>query len=225
MNCFFDTNYLKEPVHGTESGVTNYLFTHGTIQFVLSWCFLCHITPFVILRRPSLKSSESQDGDKKRESRKGGFLNLIKSRSSKHDKEKDKDKDKERNQGSAPAQSHIPSTAVSQAASLAEEEPSSPKSTIRSPPLDTKAKFQTPPTNHSSSSERSEEPKTPDSVDSELSEGSPQGSRRYGMQVIGSGLLAEMKVKQEKRGPFCSHKVCILCLVSDWDFETVVSFS
>ncbi|RXN18961.1 F-actin-uncapping LRRC16A isoform X1 [Labeo rohita] len=166
-------------------------------------------------KRPSLKSSESQDGDKKRESRKGGFLNLIKSRSSKHDKEKDKDKDKERNQGSAPAQSHIPSTAVSQAASLAEEEPSSPKSTIRSPPLDTKAKFQTPPTNHSSSSERSEEPKTPDSVDSELSEGSPQGSRRYGMQVIGSGLLAEMKVKQEKRGPFCSHKILESTSTSD----------
>lgn len=154
------------------------------------------------LRRSSLKSSESQDGDKKRESRKGGFLNLIKSRSSK-DKDKDKEKDKEKNQASAA------SPALSQTAPLAAEEPSSPKGPVRSPPPDTKAKSLTPPTNHSSGSERSEEPKTPDSVDSELSEGSPQGSRRYGVQVMGSGLLAEMKAKQEKRSPFSSHKVCV----------------
>ncbi|KAI7806786.1 F-actin-uncapping protein LRRC16A-like isoform X1 [Triplophysa rosa] len=151
-------------------------------------------------KRTSLKSSESQDGDKKRESRKGGFLNLIKSRSSK-DKDKDKEKDKEKHQASAAA------PAPSQTAPLAAEEPSSPKGPVRSPPPDTKAKSQTPPTNHSSGSERSEEPKTPDSVDSELSEGSPQGSRRYGVQVMGSGLLAEMKAKQEKRSPFSSHKV------------------
>lgn len=155
-------------------------------------------------KRSSLKSSESQDGDKKRESRKGGFLNLIKSRSS---KDKDKEKDKDKNQSSAAAQAPTPSPVPSQAAPLAAEEPSSPKGSVRSPPPDIKAKSQTPPTNHSSGSERSEEPKTPDSVDSELSEGSPQGNRRYGVQVIGSGLLAEMKAKQEKRSPFSSHKV------------------
>lgn len=153
-------------------------------------------------KRSSLKSSESQDGDKKRESRKGGFLNLIKSRSS---KDKDKDKEKEKSQASAAAPASSP--ASSHTAPLAAEEPSSPKGPIRSPPPDVKAKSQTPSTNHSSGSERSEEPKTLDSVDSELSEGSPQGSRRCGVQVMGSGLLAEMKAKQEKRSPFGSHKV------------------
>ncbi|XP_052002838.1 F-actin-uncapping protein LRRC16A-like isoform X3 [Xyrauchen texanus] len=153
-------------------------------------------------KRSTLKSSESQDSDKKRESRKGGFLNLIKSRSNKYDK----DKDKEKNQASAPSPAPTPSPALSQTAPLALEEPSSPKGPVRSPPIDAKAKSQTPPANHSSSSERSEEPKTPDSVDSELSEGSPQGNRRY-VHVIGSGLLAEMKAKQEKRGPFSSQKV------------------
>ena len=36
--------------------------------------------------------------------------------------------------------------------------------------------------------------------------GSPQGGRRYGVQVMGSGLLAEMKAKQERRAAG-SHKV------------------
>ncbi|XP_073727960.1 F-actin-uncapping protein LRRC16A isoform X3 [Misgurnus anguillicaudatus] len=164
--------------------------------------FSKRVTKIYDHKRSSLKSSESQDGDKK--PRKGGFLNLIKSRSN---KDKDKEKDKDKNQSSAAAQAPTPSPVPSQAAPLAAEEPSSPKASVRSPPPDIKAKSQTPPTNHSSGSERSEEPKTPDSVDSELSEGSPQGNRRYGVQVIGSGLLAEMKAKQEKRSPFSSHKV------------------
>lgn len=60
------------------------------------------------------------------------------------------------------------------------------------------------------SSEKTEELKTPDSIEESLSEdsakteksdgkGSPQGGRRYGVQVMGSGLLAEMKAKQERR--------------------------
>uniref|UniRef100_A0A6Q2YSC5 CARMIL C-terminal domain-containing protein n=1 Tax=Esox lucius TaxID=8010 RepID=A0A6Q2YSC5_ESOLU len=120
----------------------------------------------------SLKSSDSQDGERKRS--KGGFLNLIKSRSS-----------------------NVP------------EEPSSPKAPLKSqaPDPPTKAKEpKNPPSQplDSSSSDRSEELRTPDSVD-EASEGSPQGGRRYGIQVMGSGLLAEMKAKQERRA-FGSHK-------------------
>ena len=60
------------------------------------------------------------------------------------------------------------------------------------------------PTDYSSSSDRSEELRTPDSIDEpwEVSDGrgSPQGGRRYpGLQMMGSGLLAEMKAKQERR--------------------------
>uniref|UniRef100_A0A6Q2X0Z4 CARMIL C-terminal domain-containing protein n=1 Tax=Esox lucius TaxID=8010 RepID=A0A6Q2X0Z4_ESOLU len=128
----------------------------------------------------SLKSSDSQDGERKRS--KGGFLNLIKSRSS--------------NPAPAPVAS-VP------------EEPSSPKAPLKSqaPDPPTKAKEpKNPPSQplDSSSSDRSEELRTPDSVD-EASEGSPQGGRRYGIQVMGSGLLAEMKAKQERRA-FGSHK-------------------
>lgn len=45
-------------------------------------------------------------------------------------------------------------------------------------------------------------------VDRSDSKGSPQGGRRYGVQMMGSGLLAEMKAKQEmKAKAACSLKV------------------
>lgn len=68
------------------------------------------------------------------------------------------------------------------------------------------------PTDYSSGSERSEELRTPDSIDEPWEgsdgRGSPQGGRRYpGMQMMGGGLLAEMKAKQERR----AHKVrCVI---------------
>ncbi|KAI1894201.1 hypothetical protein AGOR_G00113390 [Albula goreensis] len=67
-------------------------------------------------KRPSLKSSDSQDGEKK--GRKGGFLNLIKSRTSKSDKSQ-----------AAPA----PAPAPVATAAMATEEPSSPKGPVKSP--------------------------------------------------------------------------------------------
>uniref|UniRef100_H3CW70 Capping protein regulator and myosin 1 linker 1 n=1 Tax=Tetraodon nigroviridis TaxID=99883 RepID=H3CW70_TETNG len=125
----------------------------------------------------SQKSSESQDAEKKKS--KGGFLNLIK-RSSKSDKS-----DK----------SAIP------------EEPPSPRVALKSPAPETKSN-RSQPADYSSSSDRSEEPRTPDSIDEPWDgsdgRGSPQGGRRYpGVQMMGSGLLAEMKAKQERR----AHKV------------------
>ncbi|XP_030637826.1 F-actin-uncapping protein LRRC16A-like [Chanos chanos] len=146
-------------------------------------------------KRPSTKAADSQDGEKKRDSRKGGFLNLIKSRSAKSDKDKNQ---AQPSPAPAPAQASAPSLPTPPT-SQAAEEPSSPKVSARSAAPDAKAKPQPQPADHSSSSDRSEEPKTPDSVDSEPSEGSPQAGRRYGVQVIGSGLLAEMKAKHEKR--------------------------
>uniref|UniRef100_A0A3P9HF33 CARMIL C-terminal domain-containing protein n=1 Tax=Oryzias latipes TaxID=8090 RepID=A0A3P9HF33_ORYLA len=124
-----------------------------------------------------LRSSDSQDGEKKKS--KGGFLNLIK-RSSKSDKSDKSDKSEK-----------------NQAAPTSSEEPSSPKTAAKSPPTD-----------YSSSSDRSEELRTPDSIDepweSSDGRGSPQGGKRYtGVQMMGSGLLAEMKAKQERR----AHKV------------------
>ncbi|XP_017360701.1 F-actin-uncapping protein LRRC16A isoform X1 [Cebus imitator] len=132
--------------------------------------------------------SEGGDEKKKRDSRKsGGFLNLIKSRS----------------------KSERPPTI------LMAEEPSSPKGAVRSPAVDSPKK-DTKATEHNGSSERIEEIKTPDSfeetqgedtgkVERSDSKSSPQGGRRYGVQVMGSGLLAEMKAKQEKRAA-CAQK-------------------
>ncbi|CAJ0963769.1 unnamed protein product [Ranitomeya imitator] len=149
-------------------------------------------------RKYSLKGGESQDiyeGEekKKRESRKSGFLNLIKSRS----------------------KSERPQTVI------VTEEPPSPKPSIKSPAPDTSKKDKVTDGNGavsssasagssgpSSSTERSEELKTPDSLEENLqlddigksdSKSSPQSGRRYGVQVMGSGLLAEMKAKQERR--------------------------
>ncbi|XP_008053253.2 F-actin-uncapping protein LRRC16A isoform X2 [Carlito syrichta] len=132
--------------------------------------------------------SEGGDEKKKRDSRKsGGFLNLIKSRS----------------------KSERPPTV------LMTEEPSSPKGAVRSPVVDIPRK-DTKTTEHNGSSERIEEIKTPDSfeesqgeetgkLDRSDSKSSPQGGRRYGVQVMGSGLLAEMKAKQERRAA-CAQK-------------------
>ncbi|KAF3691715.1 F-actin-uncapping protein LRRC16A [Channa argus] len=147
----------------------------------------------------SLKSSESQDGEKKKS--KGGFLNLIK-RSSKSDK---LDKS-EKNQGTAPPSGS--SAPISSApVSTILEEPSSPKMAIKSPAPEPKSRdtsIRSQATDYSSSSDRSEELRTPDSIDEPWEgsdgRGSPQGGRRYpGVQMMGSGLLAEMKAKQERR--------------------------
>ncbi|XP_012588409.1 PREDICTED: leucine-rich repeat-containing protein 16A isoform X3 [Condylura cristata] len=130
---------------------------------------------------------EGGDEKKKRDSRKSAFLNLIKSRS----------------------KAERPPTV------LITEEPSSPKGAVRSPAMDIPRK-DTKPAEHNSSSERTEEVKTPDSLeegqgedmgklDRSDSRSSPQGGRRYGVQVMGSGLMAEMKAKQEKRAA-CAQK-------------------
>ncbi|XP_032280652.1 F-actin-uncapping protein LRRC16A isoform X8 [Phoca vitulina] len=144
-------------------------------------------------KRSSARGSESHElsegGDekKKRDSRKSGFLNLIKSRS----------------------KSERPPVV------LTTDEPSSPKGAVRSPAVDTPRK-DAKPAEHNGSSERTEEIKTPDSleegqgedvgkVERSDSKRSPQGGRRYGVQVMGSGLLAEMKAKQERRAA-CAQK-------------------
>ncbi|KFO85012.1 Leucine-rich repeat-containing protein 16A, partial [Buceros rhinoceros silvestris] len=147
-------------------------------------------------KRPSTKSSDSSEpseaGDekKKRDSRKSGFLNLIKSRGSKSER---------------------PQTV------MVAEEPSSPKVTAKSPAVDT-SKKEVKLAEQNGGTERSEELKTPDSLEEAQSDdaakaergdskGSPQGGRRYGVQVMGSGLLAEMKAKQEKRAASAQKKL------------------
>lgn len=149
------------------------IFSHFYIDLsFISSCAPISVLLHLSIRKQSLKASDSQDAERKRDLRKGGFLNLIKSRSGKDkekdkDKEKEKEKDKEKASTSAPPLSPVPQAA---------EEPLSPK-----------AKSQSLRSERSSSSERSEELKTPD----------------YGVQVMGSGLLAEMKAKQEKRAKVC----------------------
>lgn len=145
-------------------------------------------------RRTSARGSESHElsegGDekKKRDSRKSGFLNLIKSRS----------------------KCERPPTV------LMTEEPSSPKGAVRGSAVDTPRK-EPKATEHNGNSDRAEEIKTPDSIDESLGEeaghtergdsrSSPQAGRRYGVQVMGSSLLAEMKAKQEQRAA-CAQKV------------------
>ncbi|XP_054020448.1 F-actin-uncapping protein LRRC16A isoform X1 [Dryobates pubescens] len=147
-------------------------------------------------KRPSTKGSDSSEpseaGDekKKRDSRKSGFLNLIKSRGSKSER---------------------PQTVT------VAEEPSSPKVAAKSPAVDT-SKKEVKPAEQNGGTERSEELKTPDSLEEAQSDdaakaeradskGSPQGGRRYGVQVMGSGLLAEMKAKQEKRAASAQKKL------------------
>lgn len=150
-------------------------------------------------KRSSTRSSDAQElgeGDekKKRDSRRSGFLNLIKSRS----------------------RSERPPTV------LMTEELSSPKGSIRSPPVDT-ARKDVKAAEHNGAAERTEEMKTPEPLEEGLAEeagraersdsrGSPQGGRRY-VQVMGSGLLAEMKAKQERRAA-CAQKKLVNDVIS-----------
>ncbi|XP_044282173.1 F-actin-uncapping protein LRRC16A isoform X2 [Varanus komodoensis] len=146
-------------------------------------------------KRPSTKasdtseSSEAADEKKKRDSRKSGFLNLIKSRS----------------------KSERPQTV------LVSEEPPSPRGAGKGSTVDT-AKKEVKSTEQNGSTEKTEELKTPESIEESPSEdasklersdskGSPQGGRRYGVQMMGSGLLAEMKAKQERRAASAQKKL------------------
>ncbi|XP_075441681.1 F-actin-uncapping protein LRRC16A isoform X2 [Ascaphus truei] len=161
-------------------------------------------------KKLSFRSAEYQDigeGEekKRRESRKSGFLNLIKSRSKSE---------------------RTPTVTVT-------EEPSSPKPSVKIPAPDTVKKEKVAESNGAvsssasavsssasagSSTERSEDAKTPDSLEENLqtedgvkgersdSKSSPQTGRRYGVQVMGSGLLAEMKAKQERRAATAQKK-------------------
>ncbi|TFK02715.1 Leucine-rich repeat-containing protein 16A [Platysternon megacephalum] len=132
-------------------------------------------------RSDTNESSEVGDERKKRDSRKSGFLNLIKSRS----------------------KSERPQTV------LVAEEPSSPKGAVKSPAVDTTKKEDFSRLVLPSCLARLldfcglslEEIQPEDAARAERSDnkGSPQGGRRYGVQVMGSGLLAEMKAKQERR--------------------------
>ncbi|MGH0157307.1 UNVERIFIED_CONTAM: hypothetical protein FKN15_033265, partial [Acipenser sinensis] len=162
------------------------------------------VTKINTKKRSSLKSSNSQEGGeteekKKRDSRKSSFFNLIKSRSSKSERPQ------------TVAVSEEPLSPKSSVKSLAVE-PTSPKSSVKGPAVEPSKVKEVKPvfTDQSSSSDRSEELKTPDSMDEHSEDslkgdskpegkGSPQGGRRYGVQVMGCGLLAEMKAKQEKR--------------------------
>ncbi|KAJ8395281.1 hypothetical protein AAFF_G00034830 [Aldrovandia affinis] len=165
-------------------------------------------------KRSMLKSSGSQEGEKKRDSRKSGFLNLIKSRGS--------------------SKSEKGQAAATAATVATEASPSSPKSVPRGPAPEPSPRGpapepsprspapepspRAPPTDHSlrgpapepsSISDRSEEPKTPDSMDEQSEDddrGSPQGGPRYGVPVMGLDFLAEMKAKQEKRAA-ATHKM------------------
>ncbi|XP_028632171.1 F-actin-uncapping protein LRRC16A [Grammomys surdaster] len=144
-------------------------------------------------KRSSTRCSDTHElgeGDekKKRDSRRSGFLNLIKSRS----------------------RSERPPTV------LMTEELSSPKGAIRSPPVDTTRK-EIKAAEHNGAPERTEEMKTPEPLEEGPAEeagraersdsrGSPQGGRRY-VQVMGSGLLAEMKAKQERRAASAQKKL------------------
>ncbi|KAF6074113.1 capping protein regulator and myosin 1 linker 1 [Phyllostomus discolor] len=151
-------------------------------------------TKKVTRMRSSTRGPEPQEpgegGDEKRrrESRRSGFLNLIKPRS----------------------KPERPPTV------LMAEEPSSPKGAVRGPAGDTPRRDPRP-AEHNGGSERAEETRTPEAPDESPAaeeagrpepgdgRGSPQGGRRYGVQVMGSGLLAEMKAKQERRAA-CVHK-------------------
>uniref|UniRef100_A0A8C7RVC3 CARMIL C-terminal domain-containing protein n=1 Tax=Oncorhynchus mykiss TaxID=8022 RepID=A0A8C7RVC3_ONCMY len=138
-------------------------------------------------KRPTLRgSSNIQEGsEKKRESRKSGFLNLIKSRTSKSEK----------SHGAAAI-----TTPASATVSTVTEELLSPKAPLR---------------DHSEiSPDRSEklpthEPTTEQHSESD-SKGGPHGGWHFGVPVMGMDLLAEMRKMHEK---MAARKKCPIWVV------------
>ncbi|KPP65289.1 leucine-rich repeat-containing protein 16A-like [Scleropages formosus] len=131
-------------------------------------------------KRYSAKSSACQDQEKKRDSRKSGFLNMIMSRSSKHEKGQ--------TQAVSPAGT---ATAVALAPTVVEEALSPKNGSARAPLAD-----------QSRGPERMDELKAPESAENRSegdSRASPMGPHKGRIQVLGTGLLAEIKAKQEKR--------------------------
>uniref|UniRef100_A0A8C8I0S6 CARMIL C-terminal domain-containing protein n=1 Tax=Oncorhynchus tshawytscha TaxID=74940 RepID=A0A8C8I0S6_ONCTS len=135
-----------------------------------------------ISRRPTLRgSSNIQEGsEKKRESRKSGFLNLIKSRTSKSEK----------SHGAAAIT--IPASAT---VSTVTEEPLSPKAPLRDHSEISPDRSEKPPTHEPTTEQHSESD----------SKGGPHGGWHFGVPVMGRDLLAEMRKMHEK---MASHKKC-----------------
>uniref|UniRef100_A0A8C8M6M2 CARMIL C-terminal domain-containing protein n=1 Tax=Oncorhynchus tshawytscha TaxID=74940 RepID=A0A8C8M6M2_ONCTS len=133
-------------------------------------------------KRPTLRgSSNIQEGsEKKRESRKSGFLNLIKSRTSKSEK----------SHGAAAIT--IPASAT---VSTVTEEPLSPKAPLRDHSEISPDRSEKPPTHEPTTEQHSESD----------SKGGPHGGWHFGVPVMGRDLLAEMRKMHEK---MASHKKC-----------------
>ncbi|KAK6327471.1 hypothetical protein J4Q44_G00031160 [Coregonus suidteri] len=140
--------------------------------------FYKKITQLSFKRSTLRGSSNIQEGsEKKRESRKSGFLNLIKSRTSKSEK----------SHGAAAI-----TTPASATITPVTEEPLSPKAPLRDHSEISPDRSEKPPTNEPTAEQHSESD----------SKGGPHGGRHFGVPVMGPimgmDLLAQMKKMHEK---------------------------
>uniref|UniRef100_A0A674DRJ3 Capping protein regulator and myosin 1 linker 1 n=1 Tax=Salmo trutta TaxID=8032 RepID=A0A674DRJ3_SALTR len=150
-------------------------------------------------KRPTLRgSSNIQEGsEKKRESRKSGFFNLIKSRTSKSEK----------SHGTAAI-----TTPASATVSTVTEEPLSPKAPLRDHSEISPDRSEKPPTHEPTAEQHSESD----------SKGGPHGGWHFGVPVMGMDFLAEMRKMHEKMAAhkvgkltsFCLSDMGLLCYVS-----------
>ncbi|KAK5854608.1 hypothetical protein PBY51_004788 [Eleginops maclovinus] len=165
---------------------------------------------------PSVKgptSSPQESADKKRESRKSGFFNLIKSRTSRSEKSTGAAS----NTPPHPASTTTASTSHSITPVNEETTPTSPTPHTKNPAtvVDPHQELHREPSlEHTDSemevsltnTEPAEERKTEEDVEKENVEnnenlekkGSPQMSRHIGFPLMGMGLMAEMKARQER---------------------------
>ncbi|KAM4630614.1 F-actin-uncapping protein LRRC16A [Polymixia lowei] len=157
-------------------------------------------------KRPSLRGSSSstqEAAEKKRESRKSGFLNLIKSRTSRSEKA----------HGAASITPPAPSVTAPPSSSVTmvteESTPMSPTAAMKSPVAEHRQEFpRAPSQDHTGSPAERGEPEA-----SSISTGpaeeekeeeqverkeSPHVPRHFGVPIMGMDLLAEMKAMQEK---------------------------
>ncbi|XP_064203904.1 F-actin-uncapping protein LRRC16A-like isoform X1 [Anguilla rostrata] len=206
------THPKKTPVRSTPSLESEQNSLMGRLDEGMDDFFSKTVTK-IGLRRPTLKTSACPEGEKKRDSRKSGFLNLIKSRSSKTEKSHPAPPAAAATPAvtatAAPAASAATATTTATPATAAATElPSCPKASPRGPAHEPSPGPRAPPPDRGGSPERPAESKTPDPAEEQPERdgrASPQGGPRYGVQVMGMGILAEMRAKQEKRAA-ATHK-------------------
>ncbi|XP_053717719.1 F-actin-uncapping protein LRRC16A isoform X2 [Synchiropus splendidus] len=148
--------------------------------------FFCKKVIKLSFKRSVSRTSSQETSEKKRESRKSGFFNLLKSRASRSEK----------SQGAA----HLagPASPVTAAVLPKEARPTSPPADVTAELLPETTRYPSVATDVETSEAAEVEEENPERSEEKIEEDNPPVLHHIGVPVLGLDLLAEMKARQEK---------------------------